>query len=188
MRSLRLVALALIFASCQRTTESPAVWAVQSLPAEGGPLGHRIVPSRPWWDIGGPPETWAELRPRPDGARFVLLSSAKRYLEPNLSAQDESFVVDVPKEAQRLYRAVRLRGGQQWLCSPGMTRYLVEQLRSGRPATISRPAGEVLCRLQPGGFRVCWESLIHQGIGLEPAAILPSAPREPTSLDEAMRP
>lgn len=175
MLSLRIAAVALISVSCQRATDGPTVWTVQSLPAEGGPTGHRIVPMRPWWDIGGPPETWAELRPRPDGVRLVLLSTAKRHLEPKLSAYDEPFVVEVPKEAQRQYRAVRLCGGQQWLCSPGMTRYLVEQLRSGRPATIFRAAGEVFCRLQPGGFRSCWECLLNQGFELEPAAILPSA-------------
>jgi hypothetical protein len=175
MLSVRIAVIALLFISCQRATDGPTVWALQSLPAENGSVGHRIVPTRPWWDIGGPPETWAEVRPRPDGVRLVLLSTAKHYLEPKMMAHDEPFVVDAPKEAQRQYRAVRLAGGQQWLCSPGMTRYLVEQLRSGRPVTISRPSGELFCRLQPGGFRSCWESLRSQGFGLEAAAILPAA-------------
>jgi hypothetical protein len=170
------LSLLVLLAGCARQSEPAPVWAVRSTLSEEGELAHRIVPHRPWWDLTPQPEVWAELRVRPDGTRLVLLTTASRFLELKGLSEDETIAIEVPAEPRRTYRALRLAGGQQWLCSPAMTRYVVEQLRSGRKVTILRYE-EPLCALASGGFSQCWQQLAEQGFGLEPAGPLPLSRR-----------
>lgn len=173
MRTLSIVLFVLLTTGCRRTDPSiAAAWSVQAISTDSGLAAHRIIPTRPWWNLGPPPENWAEIRTRPDGTRLVLLSSSTRFLKIKGNSVDEPIAVDVKGEPRRRYRALRLVGGQQWLCSPAMTRYVVEHLRSGRAVSIFRESNDLLCFLEAGGFSECWDQLTENGFGLDPAADL----------------
>lgn len=146
--------------SCQQVTPlSASRWASDSTAAAEEITCQRIIPTRPLLDPPPAQATWTEFRQRSDGVHLMILSSEQRTRALQEPSKEEPLFVVCEGTPARKFRAVRMAGGQTWLCSLAMTRYVAEQLCASRDVMLYRADQQPWCSIPAEGFPTLWDTL-----------------------------